>query len=86
MPMHKKTEKYFIQRIARKGIFMKKIVFESKLLPDGHLYCPDELAEKKDAQFKVIVTFKENVYEATNEEVELSASMMPLKIFSQKRN
>lgn len=52
---------------------MKKIVFESKLLPDGHLYCPHELVEKKDAQFKVIVTFKENVYEATEQEVELSA-------------
>ena len=36
---------------------MKKLVFESKLLPDGHLYCPKELAHKKNAYFKVVVTF-----------------------------
>ncbi len=28
-------------------MFMKKMVFESKLLPDGHLYCPDEFSHKK---------------------------------------
>ncbi len=51
---------------------MKK-VFKSKVLSDGHLYCPKELARKKDAQFKVIVTFKETDIEASEHEVELSA-------------
>jgi hypothetical protein len=26
---------------------MEKIIFESKLLPDGHLYCPEDLTQKK---------------------------------------
>ena len=28
---------------------MQKLIFESNLLPDGHLYCPDEIASKKNA-------------------------------------
>lgn len=44
---------------------MKKMVFESKLLPDGHLYCPTEVAQKNNAHFKVIVTFKETEFEAS---------------------
>ncbi|MGR3310589.1 MAG: hypothetical protein ACUZ77_07405 [Candidatus Brocadiales bacterium] len=52
---------------------MKKAVFESKLLPDGHLYCPDELARKKNAHFKVIVTFEETEHEASEHDIELSA-------------
>lgn len=53
---------------------MEKMVFESKVLPDGHLYCPDELAQKKNAHFKVIVTFeKTDLLEASEHEVELSA-------------
>lgn len=52
---------------------MKKTVFKSKLLPDGHLYCPNELAQKKNAHFKVIVTFEETELEASEHEVELSA-------------
>lgn len=31
----------------------KKAVFDSKLLPDGHLFCPKEFADKKNLQFKV---------------------------------
>lgn len=53
---------------------MKKMVFESKLLPDGHLYCPTEIAQKNNAHFKVIVTFKETEFEASEHEVELSSA------------
>ena len=52
---------------------MKKLVFESKLLPDGHLYCPEELAHKENARFKVVVTFEESVFEASEYDIELSA-------------
>lgn len=53
---------------------MKKMVFESKILPDGHLYCPDELARKKNAHFEVIATFREtDLLEASEPEIELSA-------------
>lgn len=51
---------------------MKKLIFESKLLPDGHLYCPKELAHK-NAHFKVVVTFEETALEASEHEIELSA-------------
>jgi predicted transcriptional regulator len=36
----------------------KKLVFDSKLLPDGHLYCPEELADKKNLHFKVVATYE----------------------------
>ena len=52
---------------------MKKMVFESNLLPDGHLYCPDEFSHKKNVHFKVIATFEETEFEASEHEVELSA-------------
>jgi len=52
---------------------MGELVFESKVLPDGHLYCPQELAHKKNARFKVIVTFEETAVEASEQEIELSA-------------
>jgi len=53
---------------------MERMVFESKVLPDGHLYCPDELARERNAHFKVIVTFeKTDLLEASEREVELSA-------------
>ena len=54
-------------------MFMKKMVFKSKLLPDGHLFCPDEVVQKKNAHFKVTVTFEETEFEAAEHEVELSA-------------
>lgn len=54
-----------------KGMAMQKLIFESSLLPDGHLYCPDKIARKKNAHFKVIVTFEET--EATESELESSA-------------
>jgi hypothetical protein len=34
---------------------MNKAVFKTRLLPDGHLYCPEEFAKKKNALFKVVV-------------------------------
>ena len=52
---------------------MKTIAFESKILPDGHLYCPKELANKKNVKFKVIVTFVKNKVESSDQDIELSA-------------
>jgi hypothetical protein len=34
----------------------KKLVFDSKLLPDGHLFCPEDFVAKKNLRFQVIVT------------------------------
>lgn len=48
------------------------MVFESKLLPDGHLDCPNEIAQKKNAHFKVIASFEETEPEASERDVELS--------------
>jgi len=52
---------------------METIAFESKLLPDGHLYCPKEFTKKKNVKFKVIVTFKDNKIEASDHEIESSS-------------
>ena len=52
---------------------MNSLAFESKLLPDGHLYCPKEFADKKNVRFQVIVTFGEKKIEASDHEIELSA-------------
>lgn len=51
---------------------MQTVVFESKLLPDGHLYCPEEFSQKS-ARFKVIVTFTETHLEASDRDVEQAA-------------
>jgi hypothetical protein len=59
--------------LKKRGTVMRKLVFESNLLPDGHLYCPDEVASKKNAHFKVIVTFEETESEASESELESSA-------------
>lgn len=49
----------------------KKLIFDSKLLPDGHLYCPEELVYKKNLRFKVVVTFgPETDFEASEHEIE----------------
>ncbi len=53
---------------------MKKLVFESRLLPDGHLYCPEELAHEENAIFKVVVTFRKTNFDASDHEIE-SASV-----------
>ena len=52
---------------------MNKIAFKSKLLPDGHLYCPKEFTKKKNAKFKVIVMFEDNKIEASDQDIELSS-------------
>ncbi len=52
---------------------MNTVCFESKLLPDGHLYCPKEIAQKKNAHFKVIVMFENSEMEASERDIELSA-------------
>ncbi|MBU0700536.1 hypothetical protein KKE26_04490 [bacterium] len=50
---------------------MEKLVFDSKLLPDGHLYCLEELAYKKNIHFEVVVTFeKETNFEASEYAIE----------------
>lgn len=51
---------------------VEELVFESKLLSDGHLYCPEKFAYKKDAYFKVVVTFEKPESEASEHEIELS--------------
>ena len=51
---------------------MNKISFKSKLLPDGHLYCPKEFTKKKNVKFKVIVMFEDNKIEASDQDIELS--------------
>jgi hypothetical protein len=53
---------------------MNTATFNSKLLPDGHLYCPEEFVQKKNARFKVIVMFEaSNETEASEHDTELSA-------------
>lgn len=52
---------------------MNTEAFESKLLPDGHLYCPGEFAKKENAKFKVIVTYEDIKIEATDREIETSS-------------
>ncbi len=52
---------------------MNRTTFESKLLPDGHLYCPDEFGQKSNAQFTVIVSFEDSEIEASERDTELSA-------------
>ena len=53
---------------------MNTATFESKLLPDGHLYCPKEFGQKKNVRFKVIVIFDErNETEASEFDTELAA-------------
>ena len=52
---------------------MRKEIFESRVLPDGHLYCPKEFQHKKDIRFKVIAFFEEKEGKASDQEIELSA-------------
>ena len=51
---------------------MTKISFKSKLLPDGHLYCPKEFTKKKNVKFEVIVMFEDDKIEASDQDIELS--------------
>lgn len=52
---------------------MKKIIFESNLLSDGHLHCPPEFLGKKNIHFDVIVTFEKSEPEASDREIESAA-------------
>lgn len=52
---------------------MNTSVFESRLLPDGHLYCPREFTKKRNVLFKVIAMFEENEINASENDIELSA-------------
>ncbi len=52
---------------------MKTAVFDSHLLPDGHLYCPEELAQDHKARFQVVVTLEEKDAKATAADLELAA-------------
>ncbi|MCP4400840.1 MAG: hypothetical protein GY801_26505 [bacterium] len=49
------------------------LVFDSQLLPDGHLTCPQEFIRKKNIQFKVLVIFEEATSEATVQDIERAA-------------
>ena len=53
---------------------MTAITFESKVLPDGHLYCPKELSSREDARFEVTVFFDDPQNEASERDTELSAA------------
>ena len=64
------------QRISQKqrAIYMiNTCIFDSQLLSDGHLSCPEEFAHKKNIQFKVLVIFEEQEREATDQEIEEAA-------------
>jgi hypothetical protein len=52
---------------------MQTVVFESKLLPDGHLYCPEEFLQKKNVRFKVVVTLGETYPEAADRDLAQAA-------------
>ena len=52
---------------------MKTAVFETSLLPDGHLDCPPEFVHSKNARFQVLVTFESEDATASGQEIELAA-------------
>jgi hypothetical protein len=52
---------------------METVVFESRLLPDGHLYCPEEFVKNKNIRFKVVVIFEKIYPEATDRDIEQAA-------------
>ena len=52
---------------------MNTVTFESRLLPDGHLYCPKKYAYGKKARFKVMVVFEDSEMEASDHEIEISS-------------
>ena len=49
------------------------LVFDSHMLPDGHLACPQEFLHQKNAQFKVLVLLDEAEQEASDADMELAA-------------
>ena len=52
---------------------MQETVFDSRLLKDGHLYCPKEFARPK-AKFKVIVTLPDHEEDPSESDMEMAAA------------
>jgi hypothetical protein len=52
---------------------MNTLSFNSQLLPDGHLYCPEQFTHKKDIKFKVLVMFENTQSQASAKEIEQAA-------------
>ncbi len=52
---------------------MNTLIFDTHLLPDGHLACPQEFAHKSHIQFKVIAIFEEQEWAASDEDIERAA-------------
>ncbi len=57
----------------RKNGMINTFVFDSQLLPDGHLACPQEFVRKKNIQFKVLVIFEEPRSKAADRDLEYAA-------------
>ncbi|UCH93487.1 MAG: hypothetical protein JSV88_24890 [Candidatus Aminicenantes bacterium] len=57
-------------QIEMQEVRMQEIVFDSRLLKDGHLYCPKRYANP-GAKFKVIVSLPDE--DATDSEIEMAA-------------
>ena len=52
---------------------MESLMNRNKLIPDGHLCCPNEFTKKKNVKSKAIVTYDDTKIEATDYEIELSS-------------
>jgi len=52
---------------------MNTLSFNSQLLPDGHLYCPEQFTHKKDIKIKVLVMFENTQSQASAKEIEQAA-------------
>jgi hypothetical protein len=51
---------------------MQEVVFETRLLEDGHLYCPPKYA-RSEAKFKVIVSLPDDY--ARDADIELASAV-----------
>lgn len=52
---------------------METRIFDSELLPDGHLTCPAEFIQRKNVQFKVLAIFEKSEREASDQDIEVAA-------------
>lgn len=52
---------------------MHKIEFDSKMLPDGHLYIPKEFMKYKNSKIKVIITVQDDYNIANDKDIEASS-------------
>jgi hypothetical protein len=57
----------------KEEMMVNTYLFDSQLLSDGHLSCPQEFREKKNIQFKVLVIVEESDQEASDHEMEATA-------------